>query len=345
MDRRKFMGKVAAITVAGTAGLQLGIATGANSESGKKNIAIPMRILGKTGVHVSCMIIGGVSGMMAFPTKEFDPAELANAALDAGINYFDTAAGYGSGQSEINFGMVVAKRRKEIFLSTKTGNRTYDGAMKELEASLKRLQTDHLDLWNIHSVSEAEDITSWDKPTGCLKALYKMRDEKVTRFVGVTGHESAVAMNRAIDRYEFDTILTTYNPCPRRKPFRDLVLPNAVGKNMGIINMKVMGGGGGGLIVNNRTILMTDVISEATAKKYGVAAAPSVEKRNWYWDETPHQVEASTLIRYCLGLPISCCVIGMKSLKELEYNVAAAKMTPLTKAEQISLEQLMLGAS
>lgn len=325
MDRRKFVGTMATVTFAGAAGLKLDFA-----ESGKKTDSIPRRFLGKTGVEVSCLIIGGVSGMMALPRKDFDPAELANAALDAGINYFDTAASYGSGQSETNYGKVVAKRRNEIFLSTKTDKRSYDGAMKEMEESLKRLQTDHLDLWNIHGVNPGEDMASWEKPEGCLTAFRKMRDQKVIRFIGVTGHSDADTMNKAINMYQFDTILTTFNPVPRRKPFRELVLPNAVKKNMGIINMKVMGGGGGALAMGNPAI--TEVGKE-------------FPRKNWYWDETPHQVEPATLIRYCLGFPISCCVIGMKSLKELSVNVAAAKMKPLTREEQLSLEQLMINAS
>ena len=227
------MGTLTTLSVAGVAGLPLNLAKNSGYESEIAKTPIPRRILGKTGVEVSCLIIGGVSGMMAVPTREFDPAELADAALNAGINYFDTAASYGNGQSEINYGKVVGKRRKEIFLSTKTDKRTYDGAMKEIETSLKRLQTDHLDLWNVHGASPGEDISLWGKPDGCLKAFYKMRDEKVIRFIGVTGHADADTMNRAIDMYTFDTILTTYNPCPRRKPFRELVLPNAVKKNMG----------------------------------------------------------------------------------------------------------------
>src|SRR5512133_1090705 len=143
MDRRKFIGKMATLTVAGTASLHLDMAAGPeNSSAIQKKAQIPRRTLGKTGVEVSCLIIGGVSGMMAKPTSSFDPAELANAALETGIHYFETAVSYGDGQSEINYGKVVAKRRNDIFLSTKTGNRTYDGAMKDLETSLKHLQTD-----------------------------------------------------------------------------------------------------------------------------------------------------------------------------------------------------------
>jgi len=323
MDRRKFMGTLATMTIAGAAGFQLNFAEGTDIKHELKNIGIPKRILGKTGVEVTALILGGVSGMMQKPTAEFDPAELANAALDAGINYFDTAPSYGAGQSELNYGVVLAKRRNEVFLATKTGNRTYDGAMREVELSLKRLQTDHLDLLQAHSVSYNEDFTLWNNPDGMMKAFYKLRDEKVIRFIGVTGHESAEAMNQAIDRFEFDTILTTFNPVPRRKPFRELVLPNAIRKNMGIIAMKIMGGGEGALAAGN----------------------PSVKPANgsWYWDVTPHQADASSLIRYVLGLPVSCADIGMKSLKELEINVAAARdMKPLNRNEQIKLENLMM---
>jgi predicted aldo/keto reductase-like oxidoreductase len=130
-------------------------------------------------------------------------------------------------------------------------------------------------------------------------------------------------MNLAIDKYQFDTVLTTFNPVPRRKPFRELVLPNALGKNMGIIAMKVMGGGEGALVVGNPPLRPAN--------------------GNWYWDEASHQADATTLIRYVLGLPVSCADIGMKSLKELEINVSAARdMKPLNRKEQINLENLMM---
>ena len=323
MDRRKFMENLATITVAGAAGLNLPLTETKDNKPVGDNNGIPKRILGKTGVEVTTLILGGVSGMMQKPTKEFHPAELANAALDSGINYFDTAASYGAGQSELNYGVVLAKRRNEVFLASKTGNRTYDGAMREVEESLKRLQTDHLDLYQVHGVSATEDITLWDKPDGVMKALYRLRDEKVIRFIGVTGHESAEAMSHAIDLYQFDTILTTFNPVPRRKPFRELVLPNALGKNMGIIAMKVMGGGEGALVAGNPPVKPVN--------------------GNWYWDETPHQIEASTLIAYVLGFPISCADVGMKSLKELETNVTAVRnMKPLSRMEQVNLENLMM---
>lgn len=323
MDRLKFLENLATITIGGAAGLRLNYEEVEKIRQARIKKKLPKRILGKTGVEVTTLILGGVSGMVQKPTKEFDPAEMANSAIDLGINYFDTAPSYGAGQSELNYGRVLASRRNEVFLATKTGNRTYDGAMREMEESLKRLQTTRLDLYQVHGVTATEDITLWGKPDGVMKALYKLRDEKVTRFIGVTGHESAEAMNRAIDMYEFDTILTTFNPVPRRKPFRELVLPNALSKKMGIIAMKVMGGGEGALAIGNPPVKPAN--------------------GNWYWDEASHQAEATTLIRYVLGLPVSCANVGMKSLKELELNVSAARdMEPLNREEQVKLENLML---
>jgi hypothetical protein len=321
MNRREFMGTFATISVAGPAGLSFGLQELSGNEPVIVKSGIPKRVLGKTGVEIPALVIGGVAGMALKPTSDFHPAELANAALDAGITYFDTAPSYANGQSELNYGEIIATRRKEIFLTSKTLSRTYDGTMRDIEASLKRLQTDHVDLYQVHSVTDKEDITLWGKSDGMLKAFHKLRDEKVIRFMGVTGHESAEAMNRAIEMYEFDTILTTFNPVLRRKPFRESVLQNAKNKNMGIIAMKVMGGGGGALAKGNPAVNVNG---------------------NWYWDETRHQVDASMLIRYALGLQVSCAVIGMKSLKELEINVSAARdMKPLTKEEQFNLENIM----
>ena len=320
MDRRDFMQKMAAMAVAGTAIVQIDSKESELSIQKKKNV-MPKRVLGKTGAEVSVLVLGGVSGMGMKPSDDFDPADLANAAIDAGITYLDTAPGYSNGQSELNYGVVMEKRRNEVFLASKTLSRTYDGTMREVEESLKRLKTDHYDLFQVHSVLDKEDVSLWAKPDGMMKAFYKLRDEKVTRFIGVTGHESAEAMNRAIDMYDFDTILTTFNPVPRRLPWRESVLPNAIKKNMGIIAMKVMGGGGGALVAGN---------------------PPKNINGNWYWDETSHQVVHSDLIRYALGLPLTCVNIGMKSIKELEINVAAVRdMKPFTKDEQIKLEKLM----
>ena len=136
-----------------------------------------------------------------------------------GITYFDTAPSYNNGQSETNYGPVVARRRGELFLATKTGDRSYDGTRRSIEQSLRRLRTDHVDLLQIHGVSDRDDLEAWGKPDGVVSALRKLRDEKVIRFLGVTGHDSADALRRAIEMYEFDTLLTTLNPVSRRRPY------------------------------------------------------------------------------------------------------------------------------
>ena len=328
MDRREFLGAIATAVAAGAACTRPILGTESTKPAvclaGKpkksKEAVIPRRVLGKTGVKVSALILGGVVAMKQAPTAKFHPAELADTALNAGINYFDTAPSYGNGQSERNYGEVLETRRNEVFLATKTGNRSYDGAMQGVEASLKRLRTDRLDLLQIHGVKAKEDFAKWDKPDGVLKALSKLRDEKVTRFIGVTGHESAELMRRAIELFDFDTVLTTFNPTKRRLPYQKLVLPIARKKKMGILAMKVMGGGLGSLAAGN-PIKNDDV---------------------WYHDSAPRQAEAAILIRYALGLPISAAVVGMGSIEHLKVNVAAAREArALNEQERRQLEKHM----
>jgi hypothetical protein len=310
MDRREFLGTVAAVVAGKAIGAQPALAAESpgRQESGKA--ALPSRALGKTGVRISALILGGVAGMKEPPTAKFHPAQLADAALDAGITYFDTAPSYNNGQSERNYGEVLATRRKEVFLASKTDNRSYDGAMRQVEDSLKRLRTDRLDLLQLHGVREKEDFSKWDGSDGVLKALDKLRDQKVTRFVGVTGHENAEAMRRAIELFEFDTILTTFNPTARRLAFQQ----------MGILAMKVMGGGLGSLAVGN----------------------PIKNDEIWYHDAAPRQAEAGMLIRYVLGLPISAAVVGMGSLDHLKVNVAAVRdAQPLTEQERKEMGKRM----
>ncbi len=122
---------------------------------------VPRRTLGGTGVEVSVLALGGVIGMQLPPSRDHDPSALAEQALNLGITYFDTAPSYNNGQSETNYGPVVAQRRGELFLATKTGDRSYDGTRRSIEQSLRRLRTDHVDLLQIHGVSDRDDIVAW----------------------------------------------------------------------------------------------------------------------------------------------------------------------------------------
>ncbi len=311
MDRREFLKGTAA-----AGGLIWASALQANQDSPSP---LPTRPLGRTGVNVTVLALGGYTGMKELRSDQFDPAELANAAIDAGIRYFDSAPSYGAGQSERNYGEVLAHRRKEVFLAAKTGQRTYDGAMREFEESLKRLRTDHVDLLQIHGARVGEDLAAWGKSDGVVKALEKLRDEKLTRFIGVTGHESADVMCQAITMYDFDTILTTFNPMAKRKPYAEKVLPLANRKGLGILAMKVMGGELGSLAIGN----------------------PIKNDGKPHHDDAAQQATAGELIRYALGLPVSVAIVGTGSLDELRVNVAAAREAPLNDQQRTALEARM----
>ncbi|MHC4557714.1 MAG: aldo/keto reductase [Planctomycetota bacterium] len=320
MNRREFLGTIATTIVAGI-GCTQPIDGIAHNKSGRlKETVIPKRVLGKTGVEVSILALGGVIGMQLPPSKEHDPAAIAEKALNSGITYFDTAPSYNNGQSETNYGQVLSYRRKEVFLACKTGDRSYDGTMKSVEQSLKRLCTDHLDLLQIHGVTSREDMPAWGKSSGVYTALQKLREQKVIRYIGITGHDSADMLYRAIDMYEFDTLLTTLNPISRRRPYREKLLRLANEKRMGVIAMKVMGGGNGCLVTGN---------------PYKKVLRP-------YHDETSHQVGAQSLIRYTLGLPISVAVIGVSDIEQLNTNVGIVKqIRPMNLVEREKLEKLM----
>jgi aryl-alcohol dehydrogenase-like predicted oxidoreductase len=319
MRRRQFIGALGALSVVGLDAV-VRDADAPPSGEGTDPQEMPRRALGKTGVEVSVLALGGVIGMQRPPSQGHEPAAIAERALELGITYFDTAPSYNDGQSETNYGRVLGRRRAEVFVATKTGDRSRDGTLRSIERSLKRLRTDRVDLLQIHGISDRDDPAAWGKPDGVVAALRKLRDEKVVRFLGVTGHDSAAALRRAIEMYEFDTLLTTLNPVSRRRPFRDDLLAVAKAKRMGVIAMKVMGGGNGCLVAGN---------------PFRKALRP-------YHDETAHQVGVATLIRYTLGLPVSTAVIGVADAAQLAANAAVvARGGFMGDAERRELEHLI----
>jgi predicted aldo/keto reductase-like oxidoreductase len=203
---------------------------------------LPTRILGKTGVRVPIMAMGLGSRFCTVLDPE-KSVEILSSALDNGFYYWDTAHDYvyNNVVSEERLGLVLKDRREEVFLATKVGDRTYDGAMRHLEESLERLQTDRLDLYQIHLIRSMEDIEKICVKDGVLKALQKAKDEKVTRFIGFTGHLSAEAMTAMANRHDFDTMLIALNHYAERKgDFEKGAIPAAAEKKMGIMVMKVI---------------------------------------------------------------------------------------------------------
>jgi aryl-alcohol dehydrogenase-like predicted oxidoreductase len=238
------------------------------------------------------------------------PADQASAALERaiglGITYLDTAIAYGDGESETRVGRVMATRRKDVFLATKVPerSRTRDTALKEVEASLKRLQTDHVDLLHIHSLGTADDLERIEAADGVLKALYELREQRVARFIGMTSHTDGAVMATAIDRHDLDCVQLAMNPA-RANRFEEMALPAANRKNLGVILMKVT----------------------AQEKLLGQGGA-----------------EPSALLRYGWSLPVSAVVCGMPKLEHLEANAASARaFTPMPPADMEKLRSQLGG--
>ncbi len=172
--------------------------------------AMPTRSFGKTGYKTGILSLGG-QATLEIAGMEEESEKIIHRAIDLGINYIDTASSYGRGVSQLNIGRVMKTRRNEVFLATKTHDRTYDGSMRLLQESLKNLQTDHLNLWQLHNIQHPSQIDQIFAPDGAIKALEKAKSEGVVQFVGITGHFEPLVLLDAIRRYPFDAILMALN--------------------------------------------------------------------------------------------------------------------------------------
>ena len=274
--------------------------------------AIPTRVLGRTGARVSILAMGGGSRFLMYPDED-QALEALNRAFDLGITYMDTAYSYGNGRSEERIGKVMKTRRKGIFLATKIEARKGDEAQRILEGSLKRLQTDHLDLIHVHSLTDEKDLGDVEAPGGVLQVLLKLRDQKVTRFIGITSHTDPSVLKMALERHDFDCTQMALNAARAgmqsgkggmvlnadlKTSFEDVALPVARQKKMGVIAMKIF------------------------AQEALVGQAPP-EK----------------LLYYPLSLPgVTLAVAGMPKFEFIDQNVALAKaFKPLPPAEMRQL--------
>ena len=260
---------------------------------------MPMRPLGRTGTNVSILAFGGGSRFVGY--EEEKGIEVLNRALDLGITYIDTADSYGrNGESQIRIGKVLkARGRKGLWLASKIGPRTYDGFMHTLDASLKRLQVDYVDLLHIHALIGPDDLAAIEAKGGAWEAAAKARDQKMARFIGITCHAYPDVLKTALERHDFDCTQMALNAAMRgmvkgaESSFETTALPVALNKKMGVTAMK---------------IFAQDAI---------VGQAP-VDK----------------LIRYSMSLPVAAAVIGMPKPEHVEQNVQVAKaFQPLTPEE------------
>lgn len=312
-SRREFLEKS---SLAGLAAAALG------PEAPATNV-MPSRVLGKTGARVSILALGCGSRLLMYNTEEA-AVEAINVALDSGITYLDTAYGYGDGRSEGWVGQVAKTRRKEFFLATKIEPRDGDTARRILEGSLKRLQTDQIDLIHVHALMGEDDLAKIEASDGVLNALYKMRDEKLTRFVGITSHYNPEVLKLALERHDFDCVQMALNaakqgmkdgehgmvPNPSiQTSFERLALPVAREKNLGILAMKIMG--------------QEALIGSGSEKG-------SVEK----------------LLQYSWSLPVAAAVVGMPTHAMIRQNVQFARnFAPMPEQEMRGFSHRMAGAN
>lgn len=297
ISRREFLENVGMGAAASTSLMLLKDIAGA--EQAKS--VLPSRTLGRTGAKVSILAFGCGSRFLMY--KDEDTANaILNRAIDSGITYLDTAYAYGDGQSETRVGKVMATRRKDVWLATKIPDRTRDEFLRRLESSLKRLQTDHVDLVHIHSLRQADDLEKIEAKDGALKGLMEAREQKMARFAGMTSHTNGEIMAMAIERHDLDCVQMALN-ASRNGRFEELALPAANKKNLGIIAMKVTG--------------QEFLVGEGAGK-----------------------ADMNSLLRYSMSLPVTTAVVGMPKPEMLAHNIEIAKsFSPLTDQEKDRLRQ------
>jgi predicted aldo/keto reductase-like oxidoreductase len=219
----------------------------ANSKSPKTKYdakGLPTVVLGKTGVHIP-RIACGLGSRFCNIEKTDDAVRLLNYALDNGLYYWDTAWAYENTKlgitSEERIGEVVKSRRDEIFLSTKVTSRDPDEAMRQIETSLKRLKTDHLDMLKIHDVQTPLDVDAISARGGLIDILTRMKEQGVTRFIGFSGHTEAAALKLMAEKGIFDSMLMAMNHYGGNKEQRlEQAIPAAKSQGMGVMLMKVI---------------------------------------------------------------------------------------------------------
>ena len=254
------------------------------------------RNLGRTGHQVGLFSLGGESTVEREDRKD-EAIEIVQRALDRGVNYIDTAHIYGGGGSEKNIGEALEGRRGDVFLASKTRDRGYDGTMYQFETSLERLRTDYLDLYQLHNMRHEQDLEEAFADDGALKAMEKLRDEGVVRYLGITGHRDPEILLKGIRDYDFDCILLTMNPADQHyRPFQNELLDTAVDKNMGIIAMKVTARG-------------------------NIFHAEGVQSMKQVLD-------------YVWSLPVSTAIVGITELEQVEENAdLACGFAPLSTGQ------------
>jgi len=261
-------------------------------------MAIPKRPLGRSGQEVTILGLGG-EGVLRTHGMPAEAQTVIRAALDAGIEYFESARAYAG--SEAYLGKGLKGRRQQIFLTSKSHGRTRAEAEAHLAVTLKNLQTDYLDLWQVHDLRTFEEVAAIGAPGGALEAFHQARKRGQARFIGVTGHHDPEVLRRALQLYEFDTVLLPVNPAePHYRSFLSLA-EEMQARGLGVIGMKVL----------CRGMLPS------------LQAAP-----------------VQDFVTYALSQAVSLVVVGADSAAQVRELAAAAQdFQPMPQQDQLLLEK------
>jgi aryl-alcohol dehydrogenase-like predicted oxidoreductase len=267
---------------------------------------LPQRPLGSTGVSLPILALGGFH--LGGCADEAAARALLETALQEGVRFLDTAESYQDGRSEswLGAGLAALGVRDEVFLMTKTfkpDGRTAESAKRDLDASLSRLRTDRLDLWQLHSIQSVEDVDRAFAPGGAMEFIRGQQAAGVVRFVGVTGHVNPAAHRRALEWWDrgvrFDVVQMPVNPLDAHQlSFQNEVLPGLRERGLGVLAMKTAAGG-------------------ALVQK-GVCAH-------------------AECLRYVWSLPVDVAVVGMETPEQVRVNAALARGAAMDGGERAAL--------
>lgn len=305
MKRRDFM----ATAAAAAASIQPALRAGA-SEPG----LLEKRPLGKTGVMLSVI---GFGGIVVKDAEQSRANHSVARAVERGVNYFDVAPTYGDAEDKL--GPALEPFRKDAFLACKTHERAKADAERELDVSLKKLRTDHFDLYQLHALSTMDDLEKVFAPGGAMETLIEAKEKGKTRFLGFSAHSGEVAL-AAMDRYEFDTILFPFNFVLWHKAnFGPDVYEKANSKNMGILALKAM-----------------------AKRRWNEGEDRSGFEKCWYKPLTDPKEQVMGM-RFTLSLDVTAAIPpGEESLFEAGMKLAAA-FKPLAKPEESEVRELAMG--
>jgi aryl-alcohol dehydrogenase-like predicted oxidoreductase len=265
---------------------------------------VPHRPLGRTGIQVSAMGLGGYH--LGSTANQQEANDIVAQAMDAGVNFFDNAWDYHQGHSEEVLGNALKGKRQQVVVMTKvcTHGRGKDVAMRQLEESLRRLQTDYLDLWQIHEVIYENDPDLIFAPGGASEALLQAKQQGKVRAIGFTGHKDpSIHLRMLAHNFPFDTVQMPLNCLDATfRSFETSVLPEARKQGVAVLGMKSMGGSG-------------EIVTHGAAT-------------------------AQEALRYAMSLPVASTISGVDAIWVLQQNLAVARgFRPMSAAEMQALRE------